>query len=225
MKEKTTRLAEGIRKQHIAMSVAAGIARAQLVPNPVGVYDAHHLGRMLEVMATAIAQVAPIHAMNARTGEVRKLTEEELEGARFTRGATALVLKDGTTIAGVSITRGDLRHAVVVLKTMGFQGAADADKPDREPVRAENVDALVAEIGQLLLLPLTPEYIDKVNRLMMKIVRAARTGPIVNHAMQLISALHHARVKMEKHSNAVDAALAGLQRSIESESLNSGSPG
>jgi hypothetical protein len=225
MKDKTTRLAEGIRNQHVGMSVAAGIARAQLAPNPVGVYDARQLSEMLEVMAAAIARVAPIHAMNARTGEVRRLTEEDLEGASFARGATALVLKDGTAIAGVSITRGDLRHAVLVLKTVGFQAEADADKPDLEPARAANVDALVAEIEQLLLLPLTPEYIDKVNRLTMKIVRAARTGPIVNHAMQLISALHHARVKVEKHSSAVDAALAALQRSIESQSLNSGSPG
>lgn len=223
MKQKTTRLAEGIRNQHVAMSVAAGLARAQLVPNPVGVYDAHHLSEILEFMAAAIARVAPIHAMNARTGELRRLTEEELEGASFARSATALVLKDGTTIAGVSITRGDLRHAVAVLQTIGFQAEAEADKPDAEPARAENVDALVAEIEQLLLLPFAPEYIDKVNRLTMKIVRAARTGPIVNRAMQLISALHHARVNMEKHSNAVDAALAALQRS--SESLSSGSPG
>lgn len=225
MKEKTTRLAEGIRNQHVAMSVAAGLARAQLVPNPVGVYDARQLSEMLEVMAAAIARVAPIHAMNARTGEVRRLTEEDLEGASFARGATALMLKDGTAIAGVSITRGDLRHAVVVLKTIGFQAEAEADKSDREPARAENVDALVAEIEQLLLLPFTPEYIDKVNRLTMKIVRAARTGPIVDHAMQLISALHHARVKVEKHSSAVAAALAALQRSVESQSPNSGSPG
>ena len=224
MKEKTTRLAEGIRNQHVAMSVAAGLARAQLVPNPVGVYDARQLREMLEVMAAAIARVAPIHAMNARTGEVRRLTEEDLEGASFARGATALVLKDGTAIAGVSITRGDLRHAVVVLKTIGFQAEAEADKSDREPARAENVDALVSEIEQLLLLPFTPEHIDKVNRLTMKIVRAARTGPIVNHAMRLISALHHARVKVEKHSSAVDAALAALQRSLESQSPNSGSP-
>ena len=225
MKDKTTRLAEGIRNQHVGMSVAAGIARAQLAPNPVGVYDARQLSEMLEVMAAAIARVAPIHAMNARTGEVRRLTEEDLEGASFARGATALVLKDGTAIAGVSITRGDLRHAVLVLKTVGFQAEADADKPDLEPARAANVDALVAESEQLLLLPLTPEYIDKVNRLTMKIVRAARTGPIVNHAMQLISALHHARARMEKHGGAVDSALAALQRSIESQGLNSGSPG
>lgn len=225
MKEKTTRLAEGIRNQQVAISVAAGLARAQLVPNPVGVYDARHLSEMLEVLATAIAQVAPIHAMNARTGEVRKLRDDELDGARFERGATALVLKDGTTIAGVSITRGDLRHAVAVLKTIGFQAEAGLGKPDAEPARAENVTALVADIEQLLRLPLAPEYIDKVNRLTMKIVRAARTGTIVSHAMQLISALHHTRVNMEKHSDAVDAALAALQRSIESESLNSGSPG
>lgn len=213
MKDKTTRLAEGIRNQQVAMSVAAGIARAQLVPNPVDIYDARHLSEMLEVMAAAIARVAPIYAMNARTGEVRRLTEEELEGASFARGATALALKDGTTIAGVSITRGDLRHAVAVLKTIGFQTQGNADKP--EPARAGRFDARLAEIEQVLRLPLAPEYIDKVNRLAMDIVRAARIGPIVNHAMQLISALHHARVKMEKHSNAVDVALAALHLAIE----------
>ena len=74
MKDKTTRLAEGIRNQHVAMSVAAGISISQLVPNPVGVYDAQHLSEMLEVMAAAIARVATIHEMNARTGEVRRLT-------------------------------------------------------------------------------------------------------------------------------------------------------
>ena len=223
MKEKTTRLAQGIRNQHVAMSVAAGLARAQLVPNPVAVYDAQHLSEMLELIAAAIARVAPIHAMNARTGEVRRLSEDELEGARFARGATALVLTDGTPIAGVSITRGDLRHAVAVLKTIGFK--AEAEAPDTEPAHAENAQALLAEVGELLRLPLTPGHADKVTRLAMKIVRTARTEPIVRHAMQLISALYHARVKVEHHSSAVDNALAALQHSIESESLNSGSPG
>ena len=171
MKDKTTRLAEGIRNQHVAMSVAAGIARAQLVPNPVGVYDARHLSEMLEVMAAAIARVAPIHAMNARTGEVRRLTEEDLEGASFARGATALVLKDGTTIAGVSITRGDLRHAVVVLKTIGFQTeAAPTSRPSRRALKM----LMRGRRDRAAPTPAsTPEYIDKVNRLTMKIVRAA----------------------------------------------------
>jgi hypothetical protein len=215
MKEKATRLAEGIRNQHVAMSVAAGLARAQLVPNPVAAYDARHLSEMLELMATAIARVAPIHAMNARTGEIRRLTEEELEGASFARGATALVLKDGTTIAGVSITRGDLRHAVAVLKTIGFQADPQTDKPLAGPARAEALEAPLAEIAQVLRLPFTLECFDKVNRPAMEIVRAAGTGPIVNYVMQLISALHLARVKVEKQSSAVDAALAALQHAIE----------
>jgi hypothetical protein len=114
MKNKTTRLAESIRNQHVAISVAAGLARAQLVPNPVGVYD------------------APL-----------------------------------------------------------------------------------ADIGQLLHLPLAPAYVDKVNRLVMDIVRAAKSGPVVNQAMRLISALHHARVIGEARSGAVDAALASLQQAAE----------
>lgn len=215
MKQKTTRLAEGIRNQHVAMSVAAGLARAQLVPNPVGVYDARRLSEMLEAMATAIARVAPVCALNARTGEVRKLTDEELDGAKFERGATALVLKDSSAIASVSITRGDLRHAVAVLQAIGFQAEPQAEKPRPEPARAESFAPTLAEIEHLVRLPLAPLYIDKVNRLAMEIVRTARVGPVVNHAMQLISALHHARVSGESHSNAVSAALDRLQQAVE----------
>jgi hypothetical protein len=65
MKNKTTRLAESIRNQHVAISVAAGLARAQLVPNPVGVYDARHLSDMLDIIADAIARVVPLYSLNA----------------------------------------------------------------------------------------------------------------------------------------------------------------
>ena len=215
MKEKTTRLAEGIRNQHVAMSVAAGLARAQLVPNSVGVYDPLHLSEMLEVMAAAIARVAPIYAMNARTGEVRRLTDDQLDGATFKRGATTLVLSDGTAIGSVSITRGDLRHAVAVLKTIGFQGEPQAAKLQAEPAPAQSLAAALAEIERRVRLPLMPAYIDKVNRLAMEIVRTAKSGPVVNHAMQLISTLHHARVKGQTQSSAVDAAFGAFQQAIE----------
>ena len=215
MKPKATRLAEGIRNQHVAMSVAAGISRAQLVPNPVAVYDARHLSEMLEVMAGALARVAPLYALNARTGEVRKLTDEELEGARFERGATALVLKDGTAIASVSITRGDLRHAVAVLKAIGFQAEPAAEPLRPEPAGAESFVQALAEIFELLRPPLSPARIDKVNRLAMEVVRLARSGPVVNHAMRLISALHHARVSGESHNDAAVSALEQLQQAVE----------
>jgi hypothetical protein len=215
MKPKTTRLAESIRNQHVAISVAAGLARAQLVPNPVGVYDARHLSDMLDVIADAIARVAPIYSLNARTGEVQSLTADELDGATFTRGASTLVLKDGTRIASVSITRGDLRHAVAVLKTIGFPAEPQAEKPRAEPVAPERFAAPLAEIDRLLHLPLTPVYVDKANRLVMDIVRAARSGPVVNQAMRLISALHCARMSGEARSGAVDAALASLQQAAE----------
>jgi hypothetical protein len=218
MKDKTTRLAAGIRNQHVAMSVAAGLARAQLVPNPVGVYDAHHLSEMLELMAAAIARVAPVYALSARTGELRRIGDEELDGARFERGATVLLLKDGTAIGSVSVTRGDLRHAVAVLKTIGFQAEARAATPQPEPPVAKSFAAPLAEIEKLARLPLAPAHIDKVNRLAMEIVRAARSGPIVNHAMQLMSALHHARVNRQAQSSAVDAALAALHRAVDEAS-------
>jgi hypothetical protein len=174
-----------------------------------------HAGEGKNHLAAAISRVAPVYAMDARTGELCRLTEDELDGAAFRKGATALALKDGTTIASVSITRGDLRHAVAVLKSIGFRPEPQTGEADARPAAPASFAAPLTELVQLLSLPLAPAYIEKVNRLAMEIVRAASSGPVVNHAMQLISALHHARVQGHPRSNAVDAAFAALQQAIE----------
>ena len=60
---KTRQLTDGIAGQHLALSVAAHLARTQLIPDPARVYDSQHLGEMLSVVAAALARTAPLYVL------------------------------------------------------------------------------------------------------------------------------------------------------------------
>lgn len=197
-KSKTHQLSESILGQHLALSVAAHLARSQLVPNPLATYDATHMSEMLDLMARALAKVAPLHAQDPATGQPRELGMVELEGASIKRGATIVTLKDGRTLSSVSIRRADLRQAIGLLKAVGIQEivppltrAAEPGPP--APDRVHRALAQLAEIDTLLLPPLIASQIAQANRLAVSMARNAPRGRIANLAMQLMSALHEAR--------------------------------
>jgi hypothetical protein len=197
-KSKTEQLSESILGQHLALSVAAHLARSQLVPNPLATYDAAHLSEMLDLMARALAKVAPLYAQDPATGQPRELGLAELEGAAIRRGATIVTLKDGRTLSSVSIKRADLRQAIAVLKAVGVQelfppakSAAEPGPP--APNRVQDALAQLGEIEALLRPPLVESQIDRANRLAVSMARNAPQGNVANLAMQLMSALHEAR--------------------------------
>jgi hypothetical protein len=68
-KSKTQQLIEGTAGQHLALSVAAHLARSQLVRDPLRVYDGQHLSEMLNVVAGVLPRTAPVYAMDAASGE------------------------------------------------------------------------------------------------------------------------------------------------------------
>ncbi|HEX5767811.1 MAG TPA: hypothetical protein VFX94_06215, partial [Burkholderiales bacterium] len=123
-KSKTQQLTDSILGQHLALSVAAHLARTQLVPEPLAVYDSEHLSEMIDVVARALVRVAPLYVRDAGSGEPRELTAFELEGALIARAATLLTLKDGRSFSSASIKRADLRQAIVILKAVGVDELA-----------------------------------------------------------------------------------------------------
>src|SRR5688500_5664556 len=103
----TRKLIETNLGQHLAISVAAHLARMHLVPDPLNVYDGKHLSDTVDAVANALAKVAPLYVLDTKNGTQRELTPVELEGATMREAATKLVLKDGHTLSGVSIKRAD----------------------------------------------------------------------------------------------------------------------
>jgi hypothetical protein len=219
---KTRQLIETQLGQHVALSVAAHLARTHLLPDPAPPRDAAQLLAILNRVGGALARVAPIYSWNAGDIAPRELTAAELEGARLERGATWLVLGDGQRLPRVTMKRADLRQAIAILKSVGVHSIA-APRPQapapRAPAAADRLGELadgVATLEALLRPPLVAAELAKANRLAVSIARSAPHGGIANCAMQLMSALHQAR-SGEPACN-VELALARLRLALERSS-------
>jgi hypothetical protein len=218
-KSKTEKLGDSISGQYLSLAVAAHLARTQLVPDPLKVYDGQHLGEMLNVVAQALARTAPLQITEAPSGEKRALSSVELEGALAKRGATILVLKDGRTLTSVSIRRSDLRQAIAILKAVGIPEFAPAPATAPKPAgngngSAEALHARFAEVDRLLTPPLLPAQVEKAKAAAVWIARHAPHGRVANLAMQLMSSLHETR-GTEEIPGGFRMALARLRAALE----------
>jgi hypothetical protein len=215
----TERLVDDLRSQHIALSVAAGLARTQLIPDPTRVYDSQHLSDSLNHVARGLAKVAQLYL--AIPGEApRPLAPMELEGAQIQRGATLVVLKDGRKLSAVSMKRADLRQAVAILKTIGIQEFAGQTPAPAAPEPApERLDPRVQldEIERLLKGPLVAPQVSRANSLAVALARSAPQGHIANLAMQLVSAVHEAQDEQTQDTDRLTMALARLRDALDSE--------
>lgn len=114
----------------VPLAAAAALAYRELVaPERRALpYDAEHFSEMLNLIAHAIARVAPLYAGEDDGGARRALGEDELEGMTIRRGATIVALADGRKLTRVTVRRGELRDAIAILKAagLGALGAAAA---------------------------------------------------------------------------------------------------
>lgn len=225
-RSKTDHLANSIAGQYLSLAVAAHLARTQLVPDPLKVYDAQHLGEMLNVVAQALARTAPLHITDAASSEKRVLSSVDLAGAVARRAASVLVLKDGRTLTGVSIRRSDLRQAIAILKAVGIPEFAPAPAAPKAGGNANgSAEALLArfaEIDRFLTPPLLPAQVDQAKAAAVWIARHAPHGRIANLAMQLMSALHETR-GTEEVPGGFRMALARLRAALQDHE-KAGSP-
>lgn len=196
----TQRLTETIAGQHLALSVAAHLARSQLIRDPLSPYDARHLLDVLDAVGSAICRVAQLYVIDAKTGQRRELSATELEGAKAKAGATIVVLRDGQALSGVSVKRSDLRQAIAILRAVGVaelgganqfaeNNAAETAQPSRG---LEKLSAQLVELEALLDPPLLTAQAEQANRLTIAMARHAPDGRIANLAMQLMNAVHEA---------------------------------
>ncbi|HEU4923931.1 MAG TPA: hypothetical protein VFT23_12755 [Burkholderiales bacterium] len=218
-KSKPQQLTDSILGQHLALSVAAHLARTQLVPEPLAVYDSEHLNDMIDMVARALAKVAPLYVRDASSAQPRELSAAELEGAVIDRAATLLTLKDGRNFSSVSIKRADLRQAVAVLKAVGIEELAPGRKREQPPRteardRAAELRARVDEIEALLRPPLLSDQVECANRLIVRTARQAPDGRIANLAMRLMNVVQESKGN-EELPGGVQVALARLRTAVE----------
>lgn len=213
-KDKTQRFIPAGVGQHLALPVAAHLARSQLVPDPLKPYDARHLGETLEIVARALARVSPLYIQDPKDGTQRELSAAELEGATVRRGATLLELRDGRSVSSVTMKRADLRQAIAILKAVGIpELLPPQDSPER-PAGASATPDLLALFAELEALVRAPQA-HKANALAVRIARQAPQGRIANFAMLLVSAVNENRDVSEPLARlraALEEAAAGADR-------------
>lgn len=207
----TTQLIGWIRGQHIALSVAAAVARNQL-SSGAGPSDAEQLSEMLNAVARAVSKVAPIYLKDSESGALRRLAESELDGATFQRGATLLVFPDGRSYSSLWLMRGDLREAIAILKGITKPEVATPATPGqtyggRRPVMVKlpNDPAVLlealSEVERLLYSPCGSGEVERAVSLITSIARHAPAGAIANAAMHLVSALAESPAQREMLSD------------------------
>ena len=106
---------------HVPLCAAAATAYGYLV-TARDFYDLEHFNACLNLMASALAHLAPVFATDQTTGHPYMVDELKVADGRFQRGATVLVLSDGSRLTGLSIRRTDVREAFLILKTTGLDG-------------------------------------------------------------------------------------------------------
>ena len=70
---------------YLPLARAAGLAHERLYPE-----QPQKETKTLDVLALALSALVPLYQRDMETGAVRRLSEDELAGGRFTRGATTV---------------------------------------------------------------------------------------------------------------------------------------
>jgi hypothetical protein len=110
--------------EHLPLSVAAAQTYYLVVGETPKQKSVAHLDRILNTVAHAITNVAPVYVAEGR-GQ-RQISPLELLQSHFTRGATVLTLLDGREMRGITVRRIDAREAVTVLRSVKARFDDDA---------------------------------------------------------------------------------------------------
>ena len=106
--------AKGNGAEFVALSTAAAVVYHQIAGATTESTD--EVIEVLNAVASAIANVAPIYTSDRPTGTPRQLAPIELIHCRFERGATVLKTSFGLEYGNLSIRRDDMRSALAILR-------------------------------------------------------------------------------------------------------------
>lgn len=193
--------------QHLAFSDAVRLASSELLENRRG-------SGMLNLIGNALARLVPLYFQDSGRATPRALSQDELEGSQVMHRATVLLLKDGRSLSTIWIRRGDLRHGIAVLRTVGIPELGET--PARNPATQQGeLVAKVVEIERLVRPPLLRSQMDRANDLATSIARSAPDTEIGNLAVRLLRAIHDARAAADSaDTRPIDLLVARMRDAL-----------
>jgi hypothetical protein len=104
--------------EFLALSTAAVIVYHQVTGNPLGPTSVAQSNVVLEHVAAALAEVAPIYTLDPQSGSQRRLDAVELLFGVFQRGATLLRTPQNEH-RKLALRRNDMRAAIEAFRRAG----------------------------------------------------------------------------------------------------------
>ncbi len=102
--------------EHLPLATAAAVVYRQVIGAAVDEVRSGDAEDILNHVARALSNVAPIYALDPRSGKPSPLAPFDLIEATFVRGATLLIGRGGVEYRELSIEREDMRSAIAILK-------------------------------------------------------------------------------------------------------------
>lgn len=119
----------GTGEPHVSLPTAAAVVYQQVMGTAVPSASPTESAVILDRVAGAIANVAPIYTADRPSGEPRQLAPIELIHCRFEGGALRMRTSFGLEYGALSIRRDDMRAAIAILKGAGVRFSPPGSDP------------------------------------------------------------------------------------------------
>ena len=106
--------------EFLALSTAAAIVYHQVTGTPLAPTSVAQSNAILERVAAALAELAPIYILDRESGSQRQLDEVDLAFGVFQRGAT-LLRTPRNEHRKLAVQRADMRAAIEAFRVVGRQ--------------------------------------------------------------------------------------------------------
>ena len=106
--------------EFLALSTAAAVAYSQVMERELHFNDVAEMNSILQSVANALSNVAPIYTLDAEAGTYKQLEPVDLLFGAFQRGATVL-RTSYAEYKGLSIRRADMRSAIAIFRRAGVK--------------------------------------------------------------------------------------------------------
>ena len=110
------------------LATAAAVTYYQVMDEPLRVEDPVQLNALLQDIATALSNVAPIYWMDPDSGSYKPLDQVDLLFGVFLRGA-AVFKTPRAEFRGLAIRRADMRAAIAIFRGAGLKFQPRRDRP------------------------------------------------------------------------------------------------
>jgi hypothetical protein len=107
----------------VALSTAALLTYHQVMGGSFEPLDVAQANAVMRDVARALSNVAPIYGTASATDAPKRLLDLDLVFGEFERGATVLRTRQGAEYRQLSIRRGDMRSAILILRYAGVSFA------------------------------------------------------------------------------------------------------